>query len=54
MNITRDQALCMYFDEEYTDDNVKKCKERIEKWGNVEICYYNTSPNEPVVVVVAK
>lgn len=33
MNITRDQALCMYFDEEYTDDNVKKCKERIEKWG---------------------
>lgn len=41
MNITRDQALCMYFDEEYTDDNVKKCKERIEKWGggNVEICY---------------
>jgi hypothetical protein len=50
MNITRDAALCMYFYEEYTDDNVKKCKELIEKWGNVEICY-NTSPKEPIVVL---
>lgn len=50
MNITRDAALCMYFYEEYTNENVKKCKERIEKWGNVEICY-NTSPKEPIVVL---
>ncbi|KAI8096331.1 uncharacterized protein BX664DRAFT_323677 [Halteromyces radiatus] len=49
MNITRDQALCMFFYEECTDDNIKKCKERFEKWGDVEICY-NTSPKEPVVV----
>lgn len=49
MNITREQALCMYIYVEYTDENAKKCKERIEKWGDVEICY-NTYPNEPVVV----
>lgn len=50
MNITRDAALCMYFYEEHTNENIQKCKERIEKWGNVEICY-NTSPKEPIVVL---
>lgn len=50
MNITRDVALCMYFYEEYTNENVKKCKERIEKWSEAEICY-NTSLKEPIVVL---
>ncbi|CEP13859.1 hypothetical protein [Parasitella parasitica] len=34
----------------HTNENIQKCKERIEKWGNVEICY-NTSPKEPIVVL---
>lgn len=49
-NITRNAALCMHFYEEHTDENVRKCKERIEKWGDVEICY-KTFPKQPVVVL---
>ncbi|KAI7851507.1 hypothetical protein BDC45DRAFT_571992 [Circinella umbellata] len=49
MDITRDQALCMFLYKEFTTDNVKYCKERIKSWEDVDICY-NTYLNEPIVV----
>lgn len=36
MNITRDAAFCMYFYEEYADDNAKKCKEQRQCRGMLQ------------------
>lgn len=49
MEILRDLAICMFFYVEYTKENVKKYKKRIEDLNAVEICY-NTSPNQPILV----
>ncbi|KAI9025810.1 hypothetical protein CLU79DRAFT_699338, partial [Phycomyces nitens] len=34
---------------DYTDENVKKYINRLEDFGEVEICY-NTEPNQPILV----
>lgn len=31
--ITENQAICMYYGAELTDDNVKVCKEKFSSWG---------------------
>lgn len=49
MEIPRDLAICMFFYVEYTEENVKKYKKRIEDLNVVKICY-NTSPNQPILV----
>lgn len=49
MEISRDQAICMFFYVEYTEGNVKKYKRRIEDFNAVEICY-NINPNQPILV----
>lgn len=40
----------MFFYEEHTEDNIKKCKDRLDQWGDVEICY-NMHPTQPIVVL---
>jgi hypothetical protein len=37
MNITRDQAICMFFYVEHSEENVKKYKKKIEDFEEVEI-----------------
>lgn len=39
MEISRDQAICMFFYVEYTEGNVKKYKRQIEDFNAAEICY---------------
>jgi hypothetical protein len=49
MEISRDQAICMFFYVEYTEENAKKYRKWIEDFGAVEICY-NIKPTQPILV----
>lgn len=49
MNITRDQAICMFFYVNFTEENVKRCKKKLEELGEAEICW-NADRRQPVVV----
>ncbi|KAL1929731.1 hypothetical protein VTP01DRAFT_1869 [Rhizomucor pusillus] len=53
MNITRDQAICMFFYVDFTEENVKRCKKKLEELGEAEICW-NTDPRQPIVVSLAR
>ncbi|ORX52662.1 hypothetical protein DM01DRAFT_1276028, partial [Hesseltinella vesiculosa] len=46
--ITKGQALCMFYLESYTEENVMKLTETLEEMGNLEICY-SDDPTEPVL-----
>jgi hypothetical protein len=48
-NITRNQALCMFYAEKYTEVNVNLLSKRLESYGEIEICY-ETNPLKPVLV----
>ncbi|KAI9283337.1 hypothetical protein BY458DRAFT_543609 [Sporodiniella umbellata] len=49
MSITRDEAICIYFYVDFTNENVQKYQKKFEKFKEVEICW-NLSEKEPVVV----
>ncbi|KAF1802613.1 hypothetical protein FB192DRAFT_1378923 [Mucor lusitanicus] len=50
MNITQDRAICMLFYKEFSEENVKQCKQDISSLsGKFQVCY-QTSPNEPILV----
>ncbi|KAI8973791.1 hypothetical protein BDF20DRAFT_823931 [Mycotypha africana] len=49
VTITRQQALCMFFIKEYTEENVKKLEKKLEEIEDVEICYID-DPTEPVLI----
>ncbi|KAI8968265.1 hypothetical protein BDF20DRAFT_839387 [Mycotypha africana] len=49
MIITRNQAICMLFYVDYSEENVKKCEKKIEDLGDFEICY-NADPKQPILV----
>ena len=49
MIITRNQAICMLFYVDYSEENAKKCEKKIENIGDFDICY-NVDPKHPVLV----
>ena len=49
MSITRDQAICRFFCEDYSKENAAKLSKRIEELGIFDVCYENDS-NRPVLV----
>lgn len=49
MNITRDQAICMLFCEEYSKENAARLSRKIEDFGSFDVCYEN-DPMRPVLV----
>lgn len=51
--ITREQALCMLFYVDFTENNVKKYSQMLENSGNLEICY-NVDPRQPILVSSAR
>jgi hypothetical protein len=53
MKITRDQAVCMFFCEEYNEENVARFSKKIEDFGCVDICYEN-DPTKPILVTLTK
>lgn len=48
MSITRKHAICIFFDEEFTDENSEKLKKDLEKPCGLEICYTD-DPNKPML-----
>ncbi|KAI9496161.1 hypothetical protein BDB00DRAFT_810754 [Zychaea mexicana] len=52
MNITRNQAICMLFCEEYSDDNATRLAKKIEQLGAFDVCYEN-DPRRPVLLTQA-
>ncbi|KAI7904493.1 uncharacterized protein BX663DRAFT_430986 [Cokeromyces recurvatus] len=46
--ITREQAICMFFCEEYNEDNVKKLTKEVDDFVNGEICY-TEDPTKPFI-----
>jgi hypothetical protein len=52
-DISRDQALCMLFYVEFTEENLTKYKKKLEDFGEIEICY-NVDPKQPILVSKAR
>lgn len=46
--ITGEQAICMFFCEEYNEDNIKKLTKEVDDIINVEICY-TEDPTKPII-----
>lgn len=53
MNITREQAICMFFCEDYNEENITKLSKKIEDFGCVDICYED-DPKKPVLVLLTR
>ncbi|KAI8990885.1 hypothetical protein BDF20DRAFT_810947 [Mycotypha africana] len=49
MNITRDQAICRFFCEDYSKENAARLSKKIEEFGSFDVCYEN-DPKRPVMV----
>ncbi|KAG0806776.1 hypothetical protein G6F16_010999 [Rhizopus arrhizus] len=49
MNITRDQAICRFFCEDYSKENAARLSKKIEELGTFDVCYEN-DPKRPVLV----
>ncbi|KAI8875630.1 hypothetical protein K501DRAFT_233357, partial [Backusella circina FSU 941] len=49
MNITRDQAICRFFCEDYSKENAARLSKKIEEFGSFDVCYEN-DPKRPVLV----
>jgi hypothetical protein len=52
MSITRDQAICRFFCEDYSKENAARLSKRIEELGTFDVCYENDS-KRPVLLNVA-
>ncbi|KAI9281015.1 hypothetical protein BY458DRAFT_430188 [Sporodiniella umbellata] len=53
MNITEDQALCMFFSVEYTEENINLLTKRVESYDELALCY-ETDPLNPVLVTKSR
>ncbi|KAI8977588.1 hypothetical protein BDF20DRAFT_575206 [Mycotypha africana] len=53
MNITREQAVCMFFSEEFSEENAARLSEKIADFGSFDVCY-ETDPRKPVLVALAR
>lgn len=47
-NITRGQAICIFFCEKYTEANMEKLLRKMETFEEVDICYEN-NPLKPLI-----
>jgi hypothetical protein len=48
-DITKEQAICIFFCHEYTEPNVKKLLKRMESFEDVDICY-DKDPLQPILL----
>jgi hypothetical protein len=49
MTICREQAICIFYCEDFIEENVARCSKKIEDIGDVDICYLH-DPTDPVLV----
>ncbi|KAI9480871.1 MAG: hypothetical protein EXX96DRAFT_564536 [Benjaminiella poitrasii] len=50
MNITREQAICMFFGQKFNQTNVSILSKRIDEFKDIDICYDN-DPKTPILVL---
>ncbi|RCH84636.1 hypothetical protein CU097_003490, partial [Rhizopus azygosporus] len=53
MNITREQAICMFFSEEYNEENVARLSKKIADFDSFDVCY-ETDPRRPIPLSLAR
>lgn len=53
MNITEDQALCMFFSMEYTEENINLLTKKLESYDELVLCY-EIDPLNPVLVTKSR
>jgi hypothetical protein len=49
MIICREQAVCIFYCEDFNEENAARCSKKIENIGDVDICYLH-DPTDPVLV----
>lgn len=54
ITITREQAICMFFCEEYNEENVTRLVTRMDNMQDLEICYMDGDPTEPILLPINK
>jgi hypothetical protein len=53
MNITREQAICMFFCKEFNEENIKTLVKRIDDMKDIDVCYRD-DPTDPVLISSTK
>lgn len=48
-DITREQAICIFFCQKYTESNAEKLLKRMENFEDVDICY-DKNPLQPMLL----
>lgn len=48
-DITREQAICIFFCQKYTESNVEKLLKRMENFEDVDFCY-DENPLKPILL----
>jgi hypothetical protein len=51
ITVTREQAICMFYCEEYNETNVTELTKIIDDLKNVEICYLE-DPTKPILLCI--
>ncbi|KAI9301175.1 hypothetical protein BJ944DRAFT_271880 [Cunninghamella echinulata] len=53
LNITREQAICIFFCEEYNEENKTKLVKRIDEFKDMDICY-EKDPSKPILMSLTR
>jgi hypothetical protein len=52
VNVTREQAICMFFCEEFNESNKTRLTKRIDEMKDIDICY-EKDPLQPILASLA-
>lgn len=52
--ITRRQAACIFYGEPINEENEKNCEKRVDDLIDIDICYLDNTPFEPLFVAKVK
>lgn len=53
MEISKDLAICIFFDVDYNEKNAKKYEKVINNLGDIEICH-DIDPKQPVIMKLSR
>ncbi|KAG2192561.1 hypothetical protein INT46_002693 [Mucor plumbeus] len=49
-NISREQAVCIFYCEKFNEENVSKLSKKLDNIGDLELCYED-DPKHPLLVL---
>jgi hypothetical protein len=53
VNVTREQAICTFFCEEYNESNKARLTKRIDELKDIDICY-EKDPRQPILMSLVR